>query len=223
MNMKIIERYLKIGLAAALLTVFGELLQGLAPSVSSGDMMTALLESHAALPVWRIGLGSSIGGIGILFQFFGVYAVYLSLNDKENKAASMLKLGAYNYAFVGTVIHILLSVMLYVYKLKNDLLLEFTVYFVTPFLLLFFLGYAAFCALMFYHLFRGKSIFPKWCCILNPLLGKVAIRMISALIPIPLLSNGIAYSNMGISAVVIFTLLLMNVSKKDMTQITKNQ
>ena len=75
---------------------------------------------------------------------------------------------------------------------------------------MFLIGYIWFSIIMFNKFRRNETIFPKWCCILNPVIGKVFFNIVSALIPISALANGIGYSNMGISSIIIFAVLLFN-------------
>lgn len=206
-----IKKFLVVGLIGAIITVIGEMSQGLAETVTASDSISELFATYAVLPVWRIGFGSTVGAIGILLQYFGVYAIFLSFKDKEDKASKLYKLGVYNYAFIGAIIHILMSLMIYVYKMDNELIMDFTIWFVTPFLIIFFMGYIGFSIIMFNKFRKRETIFSAWCCLLNPILGKCIINVVSVLIPISILSNGVSYSNMGITAVVMFMILLLNV------------
>ena len=67
---------------------------------------------------------------------------------------------------------------------------------------------------MFNKFRKKETIFPAWCCVLNPILGKGIFNVVSALIPVSILSNGVSYSNMGITAVIIFTILILNVKSR---------
>lgn len=206
-----IKKCLIIGLIGALITVIGEMSQGLAETVQASGPMEELFVTYAVLPVWRIGFGSTVGAIGIVLQFFGVYAIYLAFTDKDDKASKLYKLGIYNYAFVGATIHILMSLCIYVFKIDSELLMEFMVWFVVPIMVIFLVGYVWFSIILFQKLRKKETMFPAWCCILNPILGKVLFNIVSALIPIPVLSNGISYSNMGITATVMFGVFLAQV------------
>lgn len=212
-----IKKHLFIGLIGAIITVIGEMSQGLAETVSSTNPMMELLDTYATLPVWRIGFGSTTGGIGILLQYFGVYAIFLSFKNIEDKASKFYKLGVYNYAFVGAIIHILMSLMIYVYKIDATLVMDFTIWFIAPFLIIFLVGYAVFSIIMFNKFRKKETIFPVWCCVLNPIIGKGIFNVISTLIPVSVISNGVSYSNMGITAVIMFAVLLILISKKNNT------
>jgi hypothetical protein len=215
MEIRRIEKYLFTGLIGAVLTVIGEMSQGLAETVVSADPLLTLFETHAALPGWRIGFGSSAGAIGILLQYYGVYAIFLSFRDPNAKASRRYRNGTYNYAFVGALIHVLMSVMLYIYKIDRLMLTEFTIWFVTPILVIFFVEYTLFSLNMFRKFRKCETIFPAWCCVLNPLLGKGIVNAASRLIPDSAFSNGVRFSNMGISAMVIFAVLLFVLRRKE--------
>lgn len=202
-----IRKYLLIGLMGAIITVIGEMSQGLAETVAASDSMTELFATYETLPVWRIGLGSTVGAIGILLQYFGVYAIFLAFKDRDDKSSKIYKWGVYNYAFVGAIIHILMSLMIYIYKINSELVMDFTIWFVAPFLIFFFVGYIWFSIIMFNKFRRKETIFPAWCCVLNPILGKGFFNVVAMLIPVSVIANGVSYSNMGITAVVMFAVL----------------
>lgn len=215
MNKSKIKKNLIVGLIGAVITVIGEMSQGLSETVHATNVMEETFATYATLPVWRIGFGSTVGAIGILLQYFGVYAIFLSFKDRNDKSSKLYKIGIYNYAFIGAIIHILMSLMIYIYKIDSELIIDFTKWFVAPFLIIFFIGYIWFCVIMFNKLRKRETIFPAWCCVLNPLIGKCFINIISVLVPITVLSNGISYSNMGITAVIMFLVLLLEVEKNE--------
>lgn len=209
MNIKTIRKYLIIGIIGAVITVIGEMSQGFANTVPATDIIGQTFATYAALPVWKIGFGSTIGAIGILLQYFGVYAVYLSFNNKDDKSSKLYKVGIYNYVFIGAIIHILMSLMILVYKLNSELLIDFTIWFVMPFLAVFLIGYISMSIIMFNKLRKRETIFPAWCCVLNPIIGKLLFNAVSEIIPNSALANGIGYSNMGITAILMFGILLL--------------
>lgn len=210
-----IRKYLIIGFIGSLITVIGEMAQGLAETVSASNTMSEMFATHASVAGWRHGFGSTVGAIGIILQFFGMYAIYLSVVDKGKKTAKLFKYGAVVYSFVGASIHILFASAIYIYKIGSEFLMEYMLWFVLPITVLFLVIYAWFSIIMFNLFRKGKTTFPKWCCVLNPLIGKGAINILSEVIPISIISNGVGYSNMGISAVIIFaTLLIIDCKQK---------
>ncbi len=202
------KKYMQIGLIGALITAAGELCQGYAPSINTADKMTALFSSFDNLPVWRIGSGSTIGAIGILLQFFGVYAIYLSFENKNTRVSKIYYYGMYVFSIIGSTVHILMSFMVYAYKIGMDALVEVTIWFVLPTVVLFFIGYIPFAVVMTIQFYQKQTPFPKWIWLLNPLFGKVFFNVITTILPSSALTNGISYSNMGLSSVVLFAVLL---------------
>ncbi len=213
---KQIRKYLWIGLISALITVIAEMLQGYVMPLDTTNRMTKLFTSFELLPIWRIGLGSTLGAIGILGQFAGVYAIYLSFDNKEDKIAKVYYLGMYVYSLLGAMIHIFMSMMIYVYKVNPNMnmFIDFSVWFVLPITILFFAGYIPFGYTMAKQFYSNHTLFPRWFWLLNPLFGKGIFNALATILPPSALSNGIGFSNMGISAVLLFSLLLIQINEK---------
>lgn len=208
------QKFFIIGIIGAIITLIGEMSQGLAESVPATDMIAETLATYAVLPVWRIGFGSTIGAVGIILQYFGVYAIYLSFKDKNDKNSKLYKIGIYNYAFVGAIIHILMSLMILIYKINRNMIIEFTVWFVMPILIVFLIGYIWMSIILFNKIRKNETMFPAWCCVLNPIVGKLVFNVISEIIPNSKVANGIGYSNMGLTAIIMFAILLLSLNRK---------
>ncbi len=210
---KKIKRYIITGLIGALITVTGEMCQGLSASTDMSDKMTKLFSSFDNLPVWRIGIGSTIGAIGILLQFFGVYAIYLTFINKETKASKLYYYGMYVFSVIGAIVHILMSFMIYAYKISMDAMWEVTIWFIAPLVVVFFAGYIPFAIVMSVQFFKKQTPFPKWLWLLNPLFGKAFFNVLTAILPSSTLTNGISFSNMGLSSTILFVVLLLSMNK----------
>ena len=208
-----IRKYLIIGLIGTIITVIGEMSQGFVATIDSSNLMMQEFETYASLPGWRHGFGSTVGAIGILLQFFGVYAIYLAFKNKDDKNSKRYKVGVFNYSVIGAIVHILLATAIYILKINSELFMEYMIWFAMPIVIVFLIGYIWFSIIMFNKFRRNEPIFPKWCCVLNPVIGKIFFNIVSALIPISALANGISYSNMGIAAIVIFAILLSKLKK----------
>ncbi len=222
MNEKV-KKYLILGLIGSFITVVAELLQGLVPSGEATNVLAELFSTIENLPVWRIGLGSTVGGIGILMQFYGYYGLYLTLDNKENRLAGMYKRGVYVFTIIGSIVHILMSMLMYVYKISfqnEEILMErmidFSIWFCGPILAGFFIFYFTMSLSMFILLFKGRTPFPKWFAFLNPLIGKAVIGAITKVLPLDgAFINGIGFANMGITSVIIVTALLIYFCKNE--------
>ncbi len=208
-NLKKVKNCLLIGLLGALLTVIAEFLQGFVPSTDTTDQLSKLFSSFYALPDWRIGIGATLGAVGILLQFFGLYAISLRFINPDHKAAKCYRAGMYLYAVLGAFVHILLSAMIYLYKVSYSVMLDFLIWFVLPSLLVFLAGYLLFSLAMLWLIGKGHTPYPKWLWVCNPLCGKLFITAVTAFLPPTALVNGIAYADMGISALLIFLTFLL--------------
>ncbi len=208
-----IQKNIYLGLLGALVTVVGEMLQGAVVSINTTNKITALFSSFDNLPVWRIGLGSTIGALGILLQFFGVYAIYLTFKNQNYKYAKIYHIGMYVFSIIGAIVHVLMSMMVYAYKISMANMVEVTIWFVLPILVIFFICYIPFSISMAVQFYTKQSIFPKWFFILNPLFWKIAFAIVTGILPNSALTNGISYSNMGLSSVILFSSMLIYLKK----------
>ncbi len=204
-----IKRFIFIGLIGAAITVCGEMLQGAVPSGEAVDKMDRLFSSFDDLPIWRIGLGSTLGALGILLQFFGVYGIFLSFRNKESRAAKIYYMGMYVFSILGAIVHVLMSMMIDAYKISMEHMVEVTIWFVAPIVVLFFIGYIPFAIAMAMQFWKRQTALPKWLFWLNPLFGKVIFNAITSVLPGSALTNGISFSNMGLSSVILFAAVLL--------------
>lgn len=203
-----VKQYILIGLAGALITVVGEMLQGAVPSANTADRMNSLFASFDNLSLWRIGVGSTVGALGILLQFFGVYAIYMTFRNKKSKTAGVYYVGMLVFSVLGAIVHVLMSFMIYAYKISMEAMMEVTIWFVLPPVILFLAGYIPFSIAMFIQFRKEQTSFPRWMCWLNPLFGKMFINAVANLLPSGTVVNGIAFSNMGLSSVLLFSVML---------------
>ena len=60
---------------------------------------------------------------------------------------------------------------------------------------------------------KGKTIFPRWAVIFNPLAAKVIIPIIAMILPNTKLVNGLNMADMGIGSLITFIGLLMLLEK----------
>ncbi len=207
-------KYLIIGLIGSIVTVVGEWMQGYAPSTDLSSEMTRLFSAIATLPAWKIGMGSTLGAIGILMQFYGYYAVYLCLDNKESRLARAYKVGVYSFSIIGAIVHVLMSVMMYVHVITHNTpsaaerMMEYTIWFVMPIVAIFYVLYFAMCISMFILFIKRHTPFPKAYALLNPLTGKLVFSILQRMLVASALSNGIGNANMGISSIIILGVLL---------------
>ena len=72
MNKEKTERYLKIGLFGALLTLIGDYLIGAAKFPDGANMIDGYFAIALDMPAWRPILGGLIGFVGICMEFPGL-------------------------------------------------------------------------------------------------------------------------------------------------------
>ena len=69
MNREKAERYLKLGLFGAMLTLIGDCLIGTARFPDGADMIEGYFAIALVMPAWRPILGGLIGFVGICLEF----------------------------------------------------------------------------------------------------------------------------------------------------------
>lgn len=212
---KRIKKYLIIGLIGAVITFMSEISQRLIEVLKTTNIIPEIFVTNGQLIIWKICFESTIGAIGILLQFFGVYAIYLSFKNKDGKTSQNYIRGAYNYSFVGAIVHILIPICIYAYKIYSYLYMEFMIFIVSPILIIFLIDYIWFSIIMFNKIRKGETIFSKWCCLLNPVIGNFIFNLFTNFFSIKFFYNGISYSNIGVVAIVIFTFLSLNINKNN--------
>ena len=203
------------GLAGALLGTAGELLGGFSPAGDFTSPVTILFSSLKSLPMWRIGLCSTLGGLGILLQFFGYYAICLSFEDRENFRGRLCTAANWGFTIVGAICHILCCVFIFLYCLtlsipgRMDVLENFLIWFFLPFAAVFLISYITFCVLFSLQICGGHSSFPRWCGYLNPLGFMIFFPILAGVLPSSAAVNGLYFANMGLTSILIFTVLLI--------------
>ena len=200
-----------IGLIGALIGTLGEFLGGWAPATDLTSPMTILFSALKAVPAWRLGLCSTIGGLGILLQYFGYYAIGLSFEDRENFRGRLYFAANRGFTIVGAVYHILCCVFLLLLGLTDgnqQILKEFFLWFALPISVLFFISYGTVCILFLLQISSGHSSFPRWCGLLTPLVPALIIQTAVSFLPNSALVNAVSFAGMGLSSILIFSLLL---------------
>lgn len=202
-----VRKYLNAGLLGAIVTVAAELLQGFAPSPDTAGRAAKVFSSIEGLPVWRMGLGSTLGALGILLQLCGFYALYLTFKDRQARCARLYRAGMVGFTVIGAIVHVLCSVMMLVYKVCPEQMEAFVIWFMLPIMAVFFAAFGALAAAMFVQIGKGRTAFPRACCVLNPVIGKAVINGVAELMPAGALANGIGFANMGLTSLVTFAVM----------------
>ena len=222
MNREKAERYLKIGLFGAMLTLIGDCLIGAAKFPDGANLIEGYFAIALAMPAWRPILGGLIGFVGICLEFPGLMTIYPMIREKMPRSGSFYKLAMYVYlAAGGAAVHLPCGAFMWIYKavaevagheIGYDIALNYLLYFLLPAAAVFGVFFVGAGAVQFVAFLRGRTPFPKWYCVFNLLLGKAVFNSVRRLGNTALI-NGIGTSNMSLGAIVMFTALLLGWKK----------
>jgi len=218
MNREKAEKYLKISLFGALLTLVGDLLIGAAKFPDGANMIDGYFAIALAMPAWRPILGGLIGCVGICLEYCGLMTVYPLIRQKMPRGGRFYKLAMYVcLALGGGAVHLPCGVFMWIYKsvtetagqsAGRDIALTYLLYFMLPAAIVFAVCFIGASTVQFIAFARGRTPFPRWYCVFNLLIGKVVFNGMRRLGNTALI-NGIGTSNMSLGAIVMFAALLL--------------
>ena len=218
MSRETAERYLKIGLFGAVLTLIGDLLIGAARFPDGANMIEGYFAIALAMPAWRPILGGLIGFAGICLEFPGLMTIYPLMREKMPRGSRFYKLSMYVYLAVGGgAVHLPCGVFMWLHKaaveaageaVGYDIALKYLLYFLLPVTGVFMVFFIGASMVQFIAFIRGRTPFPKWYCVFNLLIGQVVFNAVRVLGNTALI-NGIGTSNKSLGAIVMFTALLL--------------
>ena len=218
MSRETAERYLKIGLFGAVLTLIGDLLIGAAKFPDGANMIEGYFAIALAMPAWRPILGGLIGFAGICLEFPGLMTIYPLMREKMPRGSRFYKLSMYVYLAVGGgAVHLPCGVFMWIHKaaaaaageaVGYDIALKYLLYFLLPVTGVFMVFFIGASVVQFIAFIRGRTPFPKWYCVFNLLIGQVVFNAVRVLGNTALI-NGIGTSNKSLGAIVMFTALLL--------------
>ena len=216
------EKYLKIGLFGAMLTLIGDCLIGAAKFPDGADMIEGYFAIALAMPSWRPILGGLIGFVGICLEFPGLMTIYPLIREKMPRGGSFYKLAMYVYLAVGGgAVHLPCGAFMWIYKAASEaagleagraIALKYVLYFLLPAAAVFGVFFIGAGVVQFIAFAKGCTPFPKWYCVFNLLIGKAVFNSVRGLGNTALI-NGIGTSNMSLGAIVMFLALLLGGKK----------
>ena len=216
------ERYLKLGLFGAVLTLVGDLLIGAAKFPDGADMIEGYFAIALTMPAWRPILGGLIGFVGICLEYPGLMTICPLIREKMPRSGRFYKLSMYVYLAVGGgAVHLPCGAFMWIYKaaaeaagqeIARSIALRYLLYFLLPAAAVFSVFFIGANAVQFIAFVKGRTPFPKWYCVFNLLLGKAVFNSVRQLGNTALI-NGIGTSNMSLGAIVLFTALLLGWKK----------
>jgi hypothetical protein len=218
MSRETAERYLKIGLFGAVLTLISDLLIGAVKFPDGANMIEGYFAIALAIPAWRPILGGLIGFAGICLEFPGLMTIYPLMREKMPCGSRFYKLSMYVYLAVGGgAVHLPCGVFMWLHKaaaeaageaVGYDIALKYLLYFLLPVTGVFMVFFIGASMVQFIAFIRGRTPFPKWYCVFNLLIGQVVFNAVRVLGNTALI-NGIGTSNKSLGAIVMFTALLL--------------
>ena len=172
-----------------------------------------MISALEVISIPRIGLCSTIGAIGILLQYFGFYGLYLTFERRNSGTGRLYIIGNYGFTILGAIVHVLICMLLYIFKScapedRTMILGEFMLWFLVPILILFSAAYLTVCVILFWELGRGRTLFPSWMLLFNPLTGTLIINLLQIFLPSSAFVNGMGFSAMGVTSLVLFAVFL---------------
>lgn len=172
----------------------------------------------------QLASGVFFGGIGIPLQYYGYKAIgRIAEMGGSKRCSRLIYLGAKAIAFWGGIVHIICVSLMFICRMEKTHTLEqlphsvidFMLWLVLPISVVFMAIYLPMTIAMMIPIVKGKTIFPKWAVVFNPLFFKGLLNVIAFIAPNTEATNGIRMSNMGLGSLVTFVGLLLLLMKHD--------
>ncbi len=223
------EEYLRIkklfilGIIVSFVTIFGgEIPIGWVVNPEADNEILSMIMGYASLSLPQLACGVFFGGIGIPLQYYGYKAIAEIISKTDcKKCAKLTEIGAKTIAFGGATVHVICIALMYICKMECSTtitelpqnVIDFTLWLVLPFSAVFMTVYSVMTIAMAIPIVKGKTIFPKWAVVFNPLAAKVLIPIIAMILPNTKIVNGLNMADMGIGSLITFVGLLILLDK----------
>jgi len=206
-----------VGLIGVLFTIVSDFILLGRPS-SSYEFFKLGTESMANIAEWRITVGTMVGVIALPFQTLGILPVYYGLKPSGRVLPLIFAITNAHALLMGVAFH-----MSYAYigsawkhyyddKITFDMVDRFDGYWKILFLIM--LIEILFCSILYaVILMKGKTLFPKWMAILNPLFAAILVFLFLFVLPAPI-GGVIAPAVLNISTMVFVGLSMAFIFKR---------
>ena len=211
------------GIMVSLITILGgELPIGWVVNPEADNEILSMIMGYASLSLPQLACGVFFGGMGIPLQYYGYKAIAEIISKTDyKKCAKLTEIGAKAIAFGGATVHVICIALMYMCKMECSTritelpqnVIDFTLWLVLPFSAVFMTVYSVMTIAMAIPIVKGKTIFPKWAVIFNPLAAKVLIPIIAMILPNTKIVNGLNMADMGIGSLITFVGLLILLDK----------
>lgn len=208
------EEYIRLrkmflfGIVVSLVTIFGgEIPIGWVVNPETDNEIFSMVLGYASLSLPQLACGVFFGGTGIPLQYYGYKAIADIISKSECKrCAKLTEIGAKAIAFGGATVHVICVALMYICKMEcsNTItelpknIIDFTLWLVLPFSAVFMTIYIVMTIAMAIPIIKGKTIFPKWAVVFNPLASKVLIPIIAMILP----NTKMNMADMGIGSLI---------------------
>ncbi len=216
---KRLKKMLIIGIISAFITmVGGEIPIGWTIYPKAENELISMILGSGNLSLLQLASGVLFGGIGIPLQYYGYKAIAeIILKSECKKCGKFVDTGAKAIAFGGGTVHVICVALMFLCRMENtnnlnempQSIIDFTIWLVLPFSAVFMMIYIPMTIAMIIPVVKGKTIFPKWAVIFNPIMYKILLNIISYIAPNTAFMNGIRMSNMGLGSLITFIGLLI--------------
>ena len=211
------------GIMVSLITILGgELPIGWVVNPEADNEILSMIMGYASLSLPQLACGVFFGGMGIPLQYYGYKAIAEIISKTDyKKCAKLTEIGAKAIAFGGATVHVICIALMYICKMECSMtitelpqnVIDFTLWLVLPFSAVFMTVYSVMTIAMAIPIVKGKTIFPKWAVVFNPLAAKVLIPIIAMVLPNTKIVNGLNMADMGIGSLITFVGLLILLEK----------
>ena len=216
-----IAHLFKIGIFASLLAfIGGDMLLGWGTADLSLNGMEQYFSRYSCISDTRIFWSGLLGMIGITLEtlcFFGVYRIIAS---RSGRYAHAYRAGLIGMLAFGAFCHVMCCAAIYhhntIYRIDPSRAIEetlsFVKYFLIPVTLIFFVFFLVMNVVQIAAFSKGKTPYPKWCCIFTMLTGFIDIIIMRIAGNLPW---AYAFSTgwLSFGSLVTFTGLLINMPK----------
>lgn len=214
-----LRKFFMIGILVSIVTVLGgEMPIGWVVNPEADNPIMSTMMGYARLSLPQLACGVFFGGIGIPLQYYGYRAIgEIAETGGNRKCAKLIHLGAKFIAFFGGSVHIICVALMYILKMEQPHLgdtipqsvLDFTLWLVLPISAVFMSVYTVMTIAMMIPVLKGRTIFPKWAVIFNPLIAKVIVPVLAVFLPNTKFMNALNMADMGIGSLITFIGLLI--------------
>lgn len=219
-----IKKLFLIGIISSVVTIIGgEIPIGWVVNPESENEILSIIMGYGSLTNVQLASGIFFGGIAIPLQYYGYKAIGIIIKNGVNeKCGRIVDVGAKFIAFFGGTVHVICVALMFVIKMMMPLtddipqdVIDFALWLVLPLSAVFMTVYSVMMVAIFIVVIKGKTIFPKWAAVFNPMLAKTLIPVISAALPNKEITNAINMADMGLGSFITFVGLLVLLNKQN--------